>query len=183
MDQLELVVAEFVAKWHEQRVHRPAATCPGRVRGGIPSTPAGHYRGRVKANWQGLHQAQGGSQGAQIRIRFLAKPGVIAMDGVTAVLEVANGTGSVLSSMGGYPVFLSYHWLAQDGSVACFEGVRTELFPPLPSGGVHAYDVHVTPPSAPGRYTLRVTLVQEGVVWLDHLGVFADTECLIMPAS
>jgi Glycosyltransferase Family 4 len=122
-------------------------------------------------------------QGAQVRIRFLAKPGVIAMDGVTAVLEVANGTGSVLSIMGGYPVFLSYHWLAQDGSVACFEGVRSELFPPLPSGGVHAYDVHVTPPSAPGRYTLRVTLVQEGVVWLDDLGVFADTDCLIMPAS
>jgi len=85
---------------------------------------------------------------------------------VTIVLK--NDSRWCLSSYGPSPVKASYHWLDdQTGDVTLFEGVRTEIFPPLPSGKSHHYRLLVRAPPSPGSYRLRLTLVQETIAWFD----------------
>jgi hypothetical protein len=49
------------------------------------------------------------------------------------------------------------------------EGLRTLVRPPLRPSEKADYDLKVVAPEVPGRYRLRVTLVQETVGWLDQL--------------
>jgi hypothetical protein len=67
-------------------------------------------------------------------------------------------------------VRLSYRWLARDGAVVVEDGERTELPRDLPPGGRVELRAVVRAPDAPGRYTLRLSLVQEGVAWFDARG-------------
>jgi hypothetical protein len=73
------------------------------------------------------------------------------------------GTDNWMST-GQFPVNASYKWY-KDGQILGIEGERT----PLPSaiGPNQAVDaeVRVIAPSAPGKYALRITLVQEAVAW------------------
>jgi hypothetical protein len=79
-----------------------------------------------------------------------------------------NDSRWCLSSYGPSPVNTSYHWLDdQTGDVTLFDGVRTEIFPPLPSGKSHHYRLLVRAPPTPGSYRLRLTLVQETIGWFD----------------
>jgi hypothetical protein len=78
------------------------------------------------------------------------------------------------------PVNFSYRWLNSQGEVVVFEGERT----PLPGnifydknsvyggGGFSsiAMNAKVKAPDHPGKYILRLTMVQEGVGWFDAKG-------------
>jgi hypothetical protein len=69
------------------------------------------------------------------------------------------------------PVHLAYHWLDQDGRVYQQYGERTGL--PRVLGPEEEISVRmvVYTPGKPGRYTLRLTLVQENVAWFEDRGV------------
>jgi hypothetical protein len=83
--------------------------------------------------------------------------------------EVTNGTSRRLGSYDPAPIHLSYHWFDADGNVTIFEGLRTQLAPPLDPGSSGVYELKVAPPPAPGEYLLRITLVQESVRWFNEV--------------
>ena len=101
-----------------------------------------------------------------------AAPAVSGAPGQMAevIVDVDNGSRSWLSS--GFirqPVNASYRWLDEAGAPIPGEGRRTNFPEPLPPGSSVRLNVTVEFPATPGRYTLVVTLVQEGFTWLDDI--------------
>jgi hypothetical protein len=114
----------------------------------------------------------------------------VAIDSCPAVIEatrafgvrvwIDNGCSDKLSSFSPYPVHLTYRWLDPDTQAHLIgEGARSVLKPPLASGERRAYNVHTIAPERPGRYLLRVTLVQEGVMWMDYIAVPVKAEAIV----
>lgn len=63
----------------------------------------------------------------------------------------------------------SYHWRAEDGSIAVHDGLRTPLRSALGPGERARVSLSVVAPERPGAYVLEADLVQEGVAWFsDH---------------
>ena len=83
-------------------------------------------------------------------------------------VEIYNGSDFTLASELPHPVHLSYHWLGEDGSMAIYDAPRSVLLPSLPPGSRGSYAVAVVAPEPPGRYLLRLALVQEHVRWYDE---------------
>jgi hypothetical protein len=103
-------------------------------------------------------------------------PDVITMtDPVSAIVEVHNRTAKLISSQPPCPVHISYHWMSPEGGMLLAEGLRTRLLPPLAPGERRKYPLNVQPPSDPGDWILRITLVQESVAWFDDCGL----QCLV----
>jgi hypothetical protein len=73
------------------------------------------------------------------------------------------GTETWLTT-GSAPVTASYKWF-QDGKMLPIEGERTPLPKPISPKTSADIILHVAAPGQPGKYELRVTLVQEGVAW------------------
>ena len=99
-------------------------------------------------------------------LRSLLKPGEM----VEVAVVVRNGSRSWLSS--GFPhqpVNVSYRWVDGSGAPMGIEGRRTGFPEPLAPGRSARLAVAVELPTAPGRYTLVLTLVQERFAWLDDL--------------
>ncbi len=64
------------------------------------------------------------------------------------------------------PFRLAYHWLSEDGSqVLDWEGIRTELPRPLPSGEESIVSARIQAPFAPGDYLLAWDVLQEHRFW------------------
>lgn len=86
-------------------------------------------------------------------------------------VSVENGSVQTLGSFPPYPLYLCYRWLpaADDDTPLPLEGQRSALRPTLLPQARGTYRMPVVPPAQPERYRLRVTLVQEGVMWLDGL--------------
>jgi SAM-dependent methyltransferase/uncharacterized protein YbaR (Trm112 family) len=82
-------------------------------------------------------------------------------------VRLQNLGSCTLSSVGSSGVFLSYHWRNHDGEMQVADGLRTALLIDLPRGRRLTQPMRVTAPETPGRYQLEITLVHEGVVWLD----------------
>jgi 2-polyprenyl-3-methyl-5-hydroxy-6-metoxy-1,4-benzoquinol methylase len=102
----------------------------------------------------------------------------------TAAVTVHNGTPFVLKSIPPHPVNLCYHWLHEgSGEVAVWDGERTPVLPRCAPGASGAYTMRVVAPPAPGRYVLRVTLVQEQVCWFDLPPIGAWTDLAFEVAS
>jgi hypothetical protein len=101
--------------------------------------------------------------------------------------EVENRSSTRVGSFPPYPVHLSYRWIeTATGQVVVGEGLRTPLRPALAPGERATYALQVAPPDAPGTYTLRVTLVQELIRWLDESGgrgAVADTTVAVSRRS
>jgi Glycosyltransferase Family 4 len=88
-------------------------------------------------------------------------------------VRATNRSMLALSSGGSMPIHLSYHWLPQDADPATpLEGVRTPIFPQLGPGETRILPLRGVGPAQPGRYLLRVGLVQETVRWF----AIADTD-------
>ena len=66
-------------------------------------------------------------------------------------------------------VHLSYHWVNEAGADV-IEGARQVLPCGLRPQEETATGLTVTAPGQPGRYRLRLSLVQEGVAWFDQRG-------------
>lgn len=71
---------------------------------------------------------------------------------------------------GGYSVRLSYHWFDAARQMVVFEGRRTLLPHDLGPGETVELSAVIEAPAQPGRYLLRLTMVQEGVAWFDAAG-------------
>lgn len=105
---------------------------------------------------------------------------------LTAVLE--NRFGPRLASEMPHPVHVSYHWVdPETGSIAIMDGVRSRIDPGVEPGDSRVVRVVVDAPSAPGRWRLRVAVVQEFVAWLDErsprLGFDLDVEVEAPPEA
>jgi hypothetical protein len=91
-------------------------------------------------------------------------------------VAVKNPTPDLWSALGrgGWDnersVRLSYHWLSSDGAVVVYDGLRTELPRDLLGGEQVEVEARVRAPADPGRFVLRLTLVQEAVAWFDAQG-------------
>jgi len=69
------------------------------------------------------------------------------------------------------PIMLSYHWLDAEGRTCVFDGARTALPPAgLAPGVTFHWHADVDAPSAPGAYTLVLTMMQESVSWFENIG-------------
>jgi hypothetical protein len=99
-------------------------------------------------------------------------------------VELENGSAGEIASSPPFPVQLSYRWF-RDGvdEPVVAEGARTALQPAVPPGGTTAYWMKIAVPADPGRYRLRVTLVQEFVRWLDALPSFRSADATLVVDS
>jgi SAM-dependent methyltransferase len=104
-----------------------------------------------------------------LRIRFCGEPPlrISAHSAFRAQIELENHSGSRLHSSPPYPVHLSYHWIDEQGTMRVVDGERTPLAPALEPGDCRRYSVRISPPGTAGRWTLRLTLVQETIRWFD----------------
>ncbi|MEO8074714.1 MAG: glycosyltransferase family 4 protein [Acidobacteriota bacterium] len=99
-------------------------------------------------------------------------------------VELENGSSEKLGSFPPFPIQLSYRWF-RDGidEVTDREGLRTALRPPLSPGGRATYSLNIAAPDEPGRYRLRVTIVQEFLRWLDSLPCLLSAEATLVIVS
>ena len=86
----------------------------------------------------------------------------------TEVLEVAVTNDSEFpyrSSIGAGSVNMSYRWLAADGAQVVKDGIRSFMPDGLAAHATTIVPLVVDFPDEPGRYVLRLSLVQEGCDW------------------
>lgn len=86
---------------------------------------------------------------------------------VSVGVGITNTSGANWPRGTANPVNLSYHW---QGSVPVWDGLRTDVSGLTPGAGM-SVPLRLRGPDAPGRYTLVITAVQEGVAWFEHRGV------------
>jgi acetolactate synthase-1/2/3 large subunit len=67
------------------------------------------------------------------------------------------------------PVELCYRWFAGGVPVGAGTWLHTPLPRTLPPGDRVEFKAQIEPPPVPGRFLLRVTLLQEGIVWFDDV--------------
>lgn len=88
---------------------------------------------------------------------------------VTAQVVVKNISQNVWPSKpnpkGLNAVNLSYHWLGRKGDIVVSDGLRTPLPNDVAPGESVSLNASIRAPQRAGKYTLDVTLVQEGVAW------------------
>ena len=100
----------------------------------------------------------------------------------SVVLDLENGSHCFLASYAPNPVHIAFHWIkAETLETAVFEGTRSRIYPPLPPGRTFRYSAEINAPGEPGRYLLRLTLVQESITWFDtdDLQCFVDVSVLV----
>jgi hypothetical protein len=73
------------------------------------------------------------------------------------------------------PIHLSYHCYTANQELVVFDGIRTRILVSKPGFAVNL-KMDLEAPAAQGRFRFRLTLVQEGIRWLDEtpLKLFAD---------
>ena len=79
-------------------------------------------------------------------------------------VQIQNPGTEIWTSTGQYPINVSYKWY-KGGNMMTIEGERTRLPSPVGPNDAITTDVRVVAPPDPGKYALRVTLVQEAVAW------------------
>jgi hypothetical protein len=95
-------------------------------------------------------------------------------------VSLENGSSEEIGSFPPFPVQLSYRWLTDhDNEVAGPEALRTPLKPAVRPHERASYVMTIAVPDQPGRYRLRVTLVQELVRWLDGLPSRLSADALL----
>lgn len=86
------------------------------------------------------------------------------------LVDIMNCTSKIINSTGVNPIHISYHWIdTKDDTVIEFDGERSSIEPSLLPFTHKEYNLKVISPKKEGKYKLRVTLVQEGIVWLNEL--------------
>ncbi|MFD2614057.1 hypothetical protein [Paenibacillus gansuensis] len=81
-------------------------------------------------------------------------------------LKIMN-TGSEVWNKDEY--FISYHWLATDGSPVMYEGPRIKLKHDVIPGTDIQTDIRIVPPAKEGAYILQWDMVHEGVTWFSKI--------------
>ena len=83
-------------------------------------------------------------------------------------VSLFNHTQHILSSVGEYPVYISYHWLTEEGAEIVHDGLRTIIHPELASGAHAQYTMQIVTPVSAGIYKLKLAVVQEDVRWFEN---------------
>lgn len=89
---------------------------------------------------------------------------------VAVDVVVDNRSDRRLSSGRPHALNLVLRWIDRDDEPPPTDAARTTLAHPVPAGRRRRTLLWIPAPSEPGRRTLRVTAVLEGVAWLEHLG-------------
>jgi len=122
---------------------------------------------------------------AQLRLSIENCPEVV-LCGTTAGIrvELENGSSERIGSFPPFPVRLSYRWFGDEGrETVGSEALRTPLKPALGPHEKASYTMKVAAPDEPGRYRLRVTIVQESVRWLDGPPSSLSAEATLVVSS
>ena len=83
---------------------------------------------------------------------------------------VDNRTPKPVATSPPWPCLLMYRWIARGaGEVVVEHGFRSIIQPPAQPGSETEYTMRIIAPKIEGQYVLRVTMIQEGWRWLDHL--------------
>jgi len=109
---------------------------------------------------------------AMCRVNITAElPASIALGDVADVtVTVENAGDGFLVSAAPYPTEVCYRWFDAHGdAVGAGTWLHTRLPRVLTPRDRVRFKALVGPPPAPGRYTLRLTLLQEGVSWFDDI--------------
>jgi hypothetical protein len=115
----------------------------------------------------------------KLTLRILNAPHAVA-ESFVADVEIENRSAETLSPNPPYPVNVSYRWISQTGKIIVDEGRRTPLAVPIKPGEKQQYRIRVDLPGQSGNHRLRVTLVQEQVMWLDELAPPVASEIEVM---
>jgi FkbM family methyltransferase len=105
-------------------------------------------------------------------VRAVTSPAAQMRPGENAALtiELHNaGSTAMGSAHRRHPVNVAARWWSAPGDLAA-EGERAVLARPLAPGGSARLTLRLTAPTAPGRYEVVVSAVQEGFAWLDGYG-------------
>jgi hypothetical protein len=85
-------------------------------------------------------------------------------------LEVMNATNVPLYSCPPFPVHLSYHWIdPATRQMIAYDGQRSGVFPCAPANAITPWKMVVLAPNKPGEYILQMTVVQDGIQWLENV--------------
>ena len=108
----------------------------------------------------------------EIKVQLQAKSGIPPVSanqqfGLTVLIQ--NEGNVRFASFSPHPIYLSYHWLDKHGNVAVFDGIRTQIMPPLNDNDTREFVVNVIAPSHSGEFTLQLTLVQEYLFWFEEI--------------
>jgi hypothetical protein len=68
------------------------------------------------------------------------------------------------------PRVISTNTLRAHGKVIVYEGIRTPLGDDLLPGGSATINAAIQAPAQPGNFTLRLTMLEDQVVWFDERG-------------
>jgi hypothetical protein len=85
-------------------------------------------------------------------------------------VEVTNATNVPLYSCPPFPVHLSYHWIdPATRQMIAYDGQRSGVFPSAPANAITPWKMVVLAPNKPGEYILQMTVVQDGIQWLENV--------------
>jgi hypothetical protein len=86
-----------------------------------------------------------------------------------AIVTIKNTSNFTWSGQGEHPIHFSYRWLDETGKIADFDktgnGMRTILPTELKPGQKIALLVSIKTPPTGGKYTLVLSMVEEGRFW------------------
>jgi len=94
----------------------------------------------------------------------------------TGNVRLENTGVSTFSSHTNPPIFISYHWRDLDGQMIVKEGHRTPIPIELLPNRQITVPMLITTPNQVGQYLLEITLVHEGICWLDETSKIITTE-------
>jgi phosphoglycerol transferase MdoB-like AlkP superfamily enzyme len=94
-------------------------------------------------------------------------PSTIRANSIATLPLTLRNDGSI-SWLPGDAFFVSYHWLAADGSVVVQDGIRTPLPYEVRTGMEVTVDAQVNVPNVSGTHRLQWDVVREGVCWISE---------------
>jgi hypothetical protein len=162
---LAFEVSGSIAGPFDGRFHlRPELSVRARAAGSLESTEiAGGHESETSAATAVRHVTD-------FAASITAAPCPAMAVGEIKVIEVhvLNRGADAWPCSGSNPVRLAYHWLATDGRVVEFEGLRTPLPHDVQPGRSARAMARVLALDAEGPHVLQWTLVQEGVAWFEE---------------
>jgi len=122
---------------------------------------------------------------AALHLRFVSRPEFAgAGEHLTFKVALDNQSSIPVATSAPWPCLLMTRWLdARTGKMVVEHGFRTILQPPALPGAMSVYPIRAIAPREAGDYTLRVTIVQEGWRWLDHLSPAVSAEARVVVAA
>jgi hypothetical protein len=187
--------------WDGARTKLPADLGPGQsvtLQAVIPSPPdAGTYRIAFDLVQEGVSWfstmavATGNAQAVVCCTKVFAalyqpQLSALATTGTLQAVPITlTNTGNFpWPAAGANPVHLGYHWIDATGNAVVWDGLRSSLSVDVAPGAAQTLQAKVQMPAAPGTYTLRWDLVQEGVTWFSGKGVRTfDQAVVVAPAK